>query len=541
MTPTTDATARPGRRGRRAVATTLVGALLLLAGGVADAAPVPTTTVAGGNGPGAGLHQLSLPVGVAVDAQRNVYVSEAGNNRVVRWGRGDLTGEVVAGGNGAGSALDQFDDPEDVVLHGGDMYIVDAGNHRVLRWTPGAASGTVVAGGNGQGNGLHQLSIPTGLAVDPAGNLYIADNFNHRVVRWAPGASSGVLVAGGNGSGPGANQLYSPSDVAIGPDGDLYVIDLGGTVGNDHQIVRWTPGAATGTTVAGGNGLGSAANQIDSPSAVVVDRAGRIYVAESANDRVSVWEPGASTGTTYAGGTQGTGPLQLHHPAGLAFDAAQNVYIADANNQRVQFGDAVRPVPLPAAGFPDVAPSAFYAGGVDWARWTGVTTGVGSTGSFQPDLVVSRGQMVTFLHRMVDAPTGHPAHGFPDVAPTAFYEVPVRWAAATGVTTGVGGSGLFVPDMPVTRAQAVVFLWRTAGSPGGYEAHPLTDTPAASYYEEALRWAYVEGITTGYAGTAQFRPDEPVDRGQMVTFLHRLATTPTAWGVDAAIPGTVLF
>ncbi len=113
--------------------------------------------------------------------------------------------------------------------------------------------------------------------------------------------------------------------------------------------------------------------------------------------------------------------------------------------------------------FCDVTPSAYYAAAVDWMVARGITTGVSPT-LYGPHLTLTRAQMVTFLWREVGSPGGYRSPGFVDVPSGRYYTAAVAWAAATGVTTGVG-NGRFAPDEPVTRAQAAAFLHRAAGSP----------------------------------------------------------------------------
>jgi hypothetical protein len=144
--------------------------------------------------------------------------------------------------------------------------------------------------------------------------------------------TTGVTVAGGNGPGSANNQLGGPSGVAVDAARNVYVAD---TLNN--RVKRWAPGATSGVTVAGFHGGGSAADQLYRPMAVALDAAGDLYVLDSGNDRVQRWDPGARSGVTVAGGN-GAGPAadQLFGPSGLALDSAGNVYIADTDNNRVQ-------------------------------------------------------------------------------------------------------------------------------------------------------------------------------------------------------------
>ena len=127
------------------------------------------------------------------------------------------------------------------------------------------------------------------------------------------------------------------------------------------------------------------------------------------------------------------------------------------------------------------------------------------------------------------------ASTFADVPAGSYYERAVIWAAANGITNGVG-NGLFGVDAPCTRAQAVTFLWRAAGSPAPeISAMPFTDVPVGSYYYDAVLWAVENGIAKGTSET-MFGPDASCTRAQIVTFLYRAFGTPT--GGDAAFADT---
>ncbi|MBR4131621.1 MAG: S-layer homology domain-containing protein [Oscillospiraceae bacterium] len=90
---------------------------------------------------------------------------------------------------------------------------------------------------------------------------------------------------------------------------------------------------------------------------------------------------------------------------------------------------------------------------------------------------------------------------------------------ATGVTAGTS-AGHFSPNSPCTRAQIVTFLYRAAGSPAVSPGGSFTDVPAGAYYELPVSWAVANGITTGTSST-RFSPDSPCTRAQIVTFLYR--------------------
>lgn len=101
--------------------------------------------------------------------------------------------------------------------------------------------------------------------------------------------------------------------------------------------------------------------------------------------------------------------------------------------------------------------------------------------------------------------------GFVDVPAGSYYEDAVTWAASNGITTGTDATH-FSPDGSCTRAQAVTFLWRAAGSPAPKStAMPFTDVPAGSYYYDAVLWAVKADITKGTTNTT-FSPNADCTR-----------------------------
>jgi hypothetical protein len=188
-------------------------------------------------------------------------------------------------------------------------------------------------------------------------------------------------------------------------------------------------------------------------------------------------------------------------------------------------------------GFTDVAADAFYELAVRWLKETGVTTGFGgSTTIFNPGATVTRGQMALFLHRLQGLPVVGTPHGFNDVPTNGnALDLAVRWLKSAGVTTGLGGSPTtFGPGGVVTRGQMAAFLHRVAGQPSVATPHGFSDVPSDAFYAAGVRWLKVHLITTGFGGSATiFNPNGEITRGQMATFLWRLATTPKAW------PGTL--
>lgn len=142
----------------------------------------------------------------------------------------------------------------------------------------------------------------------------------------------GYVAAGGNGSGSAANQLSGPGDVYTDAAENVYVLDC-----YNNRVQKWAPGGSAGVTVAGGHGLGSAANQLFLPQGFFIDKSGNIYIADLFNNRIQKWTPGATSGVTVAGGNgYGSGANQLAAPHDVFVDGAGNVYISDGDNNRIQ-------------------------------------------------------------------------------------------------------------------------------------------------------------------------------------------------------------
>ena len=166
--------------------------------------------------------------------------------------------------------------------------------------------------------------------------------------------------------------------------------------------------------------------------------------------------------------------------------------------------------------FADVAPEDWFYDAVTWAKGAGITGGVSQDrfGSGDP---CTRGQIVTFLWRAAGSPAPKGQADMTDVPADAYYSTAVAWAVENGIASGTGAN-LFSPDAPCTRAQAVTFLWREAGSPaaqGDTNFHDVTD---GDYFAQAVAWANEHDITDGVGG-GLFGSMDSCTRSQIVTFL----------------------
>ena len=169
--------------------------------------------------------------------------------------------------------------------------------------------------------------------------------------------------------------------------------------------------------------------------------------------------------------------------------------------------------------FVDVATGSYYEDAVDWAVENGITKGTDDT-HFSPDGICTRAQAVTFLWRAAGSPKPETrAMPFTDVPVGSYYYDAVLWAVENGITKGTSDT-TFSPNMTCTRAQIIAFLWRSEKSPAAGTANPFADVKSTAYYADAVLWAVKENITKGTTNTT-FSPDADCTRAQIVTFLWR--------------------
>jgi sugar lactone lactonase YvrE len=304
------------------------------------------TTVASG---------LAGPWGIAVDSAGNLYISGE-DNRVRKVSNGVIT--TVAGNGTGGFGGDngpatgaQLWGPAGVAVDSaGNLFIADTYNYRIREVSGGTI--TTVAGGETPGFGgdngpatSAQLLNPLSVTVDAAGNLYIADRFNNSIRKVSNGVIStvaGSWMSGFSGdNGPATSALLSaPMSVAVDSAGNLYIAD------HDNNRIRKVSGGLITTVAGGGSFLGDSGPAtsalLSGASGVAVDSAGRIYIADTGNNRIRRVSNGVITTVAGNGGFSffgDNGPAtsaQLYHPEGVAVDSGGSLYIADSGNQLVR-------------------------------------------------------------------------------------------------------------------------------------------------------------------------------------------------------------
>ena len=175
--------------------------------------------------------------------------------------------------------------------------------------------------------------------------------------------------------------------------------------------------------------------------------------------------------------------------------------------------------PISKHPFLDVPAGAYYEDAVVWAVGKGITSGTNAT-TFNPNGTCTRAQAVTFLWRAAGSPTPKTKlMPFPDVPVGSYYWNAVLWAIEQGITEGTSYL-TFSPNDSCTRAQIVTFLWRAKGNPAVSGSAPFTDVLPDAYYAAAVTWAEKNGITGGI-GNGLFGSNNTCTRAQIVTFLYR--------------------
>ncbi|CAF1274257.1 unnamed protein product [Adineta steineri] len=277
-------------------------------------------TVAGGNDEGKKLNQLYGPHGIFIDKNKNIFIADSWNNRIIEWKYNAKEGQIIAGGK----EMDQLNEPTDVIVdqQNHSIIIADKGNRRVIQWL----------------NQNQQILIANidcwGLVIDKNGFLYVSDHKKNEVRRWKMGEynNEGIVVAGGNRKGDQLNQFNSPTFISVDEDQSVYVSDE-----NNLRVMKWRKDAREGTVVAGGNGYGRNLTQLSSPQGVIVDHLGQIYVADYWNDRIMRWCEGKQDGEIVVDRyDQKNQTNQLVFSSGLSFDDEGNLYVADHFNHRIQ-------------------------------------------------------------------------------------------------------------------------------------------------------------------------------------------------------------
>lgn len=272
----------------------------------------------------ASIQSLNYPMGVAVAPDRTIYFCE-NQRHTIRRVLPNGTVETVAGLEGTAGSSDgtdttaRFNFPSGVALDAdGNLFIADAGNHLIRRIAAGTRTVTTLAGSttpgttDGVGNAA-RFNFPRGVATDVQGNVYVADSSNHAlrkigrdgVVSTVAGAAG---VAGSANGSPSAARFFFPYAVAVDPIGRIYVAEAqNATIRLIRDNVVSTIGGSTGFQ-SFAEGVGAAA-AFFTPNGIAVDDTGNLYVSQAGSNLIA-------KGTLVAAPSISQQPQALTVPAG---------------------------------------------------------------------------------------------------------------------------------------------------------------------------------------------------------------------------------
>jgi DNA-binding beta-propeller fold protein YncE len=211
------------------------------------------------------------------------------------------------------------------------IYVADTGNRRIQWSQDGGSTWAVFA----------SSIAPQGLALDRDGNLCASDALDSRVIRYPSGVPGTPFTLATAGSGAG--RVSNPNGLAIDCRMNLYIADTG----NNRILVivtaDATPFANTGAVVAA-SGAGTNPAQVTAPQGIAVDNSGKLYVADTGNDRVLLIASAPAAGAGTALCTLGPQPGQVRDPEGVTIAAfisgslagAPSIVVSDTNNNRIQ-------------------------------------------------------------------------------------------------------------------------------------------------------------------------------------------------------------
>lgn len=332
------------------------------------------STIAGatfGDGTLAVFGSLNAPNAVAKDKIGNVYVTDSGHNSVRRIAADGaittLAGTGVSGysGDGGPAVKAELNQPSGIAVDSsGAVFIADSNNHRIRKVatdgtiTTIAGTGCCYSGDGGPATSA-QLNSPHGLFMDASSNLFIADSGNNRIRKVDPKGTITTFAGNGNpglagDSGPAtAAELLYPTAIGVDSAGGVFIADGG------NNLIRKIDTKGLIKTVAGstpgysGDGGPAASAQLNRPAGVAIDSAGNLYIADTDNSRIRMVNPAGVINLVAGNGDMGRsgdgGPpthATVGNPAGLFLDPSGNLYIADQsyNNVRVLIASGVKPV-----------------------------------------------------------------------------------------------------------------------------------------------------------------------------------------------------
>jgi len=288
------------------------------------------------------------PTGVAVDATGNIFVADYGNNLIRKITPGGVVSTFAGSGNqgsiDAAGLLASFNSPTGITIDAsGNLFVGDAGSNRIRKITP---DGKVVTFAGSDSTGFADgpaatatFFHPEGVAADGTGNIFVADAGNNLIRKIATDGTVST-IAGAVTSQQLTSVFSNPTGVATDASGNVYVANY-----LKNEIDKITSGGIV-STLAGSDSTGAKngpalAAAFSFPNSLVVDAAGNVYVADGANNLIRKIATDGIVSTLAGDGSQGANDgagtaASFNNPAGIAIDATGNLYVADSNNNLIR-------------------------------------------------------------------------------------------------------------------------------------------------------------------------------------------------------------
>jgi len=287
---------------------------------------------------GSGNGQLKRPLGIARDSSGNLWVVDAENNRVQKF---NAKGEYQSQFGSKGSGNGQFNEPRDVAITpAGNLWVTDAGNGRIQEF-------------NAKGEYLQQAGIkeglvnedklvePYGIAIDPSGGIFVTDPGHYSVVKFgeSPNANeyTGHYLTESYGAtyevrgGSGTSEYAHPTGVTTDSAGNVWVADSA-----NNRITKLYPeyGGLVYPVALTFGSQGSGEGQFSEPYGIAIKPSGNLIVVEKGNNRVQLFSPSGEYLSQF--GAKGSGTGQFSEPRGIAIGSGGSEYITDTANNRVE-------------------------------------------------------------------------------------------------------------------------------------------------------------------------------------------------------------
>lgn len=271
----------------------------------------------GSKGPGNG--EFNEPIGVALDGSGDVWVSDASNDRIEKFG---LDGKFIAAYGKEGSGEDEFNAPSGIAINKstGDVYVADLENNRIEELS---SSGTYITSFGTSGSG--KLKEPWYVALDSSGNVWVTDHGNDRIVEFS---STGTFIAAYGKEGTGENEFKGPAGIVVSGE-DVYIAD-----GGNHRVEELTTKGAY-VRVFGTEGSGS--GEFHDPEGIAADASGNLYVTDFYEGDIEEFSPTGVYKATF--GSYGTGEGQLDGPDADIIDSAGDLYVVSQDDDTIEKWD----------------------------------------------------------------------------------------------------------------------------------------------------------------------------------------------------------